>query len=106
SFSSLFFVLGTISIFIGIMYVGQTLLAPVAFAILISFILYPMCVWIEKRINSRTWAIVVSFFIVTVVFSSIIFLFSSQLVNIVNNFEDFTLKLNDIQNQVILFINT
>jgi predicted PurR-regulated permease PerM len=106
SFASLFFVLGTIALFIGMMYVGQTLLAPVAFAILISFILYPMCVSIEKRVKSRTWAIVISFFIVTVVLSSIILLFSSQLVNIVNNFEDFTLKLNDIQNQVILFINT
>lgn len=106
SFQSLFFVLGTIALFIGMMYVGQTLIAPVAFAILISFILYPMCVWIEKRVKSRTWAIVVSFFIVTVILSSIIFLFSSQLVNIVNNFEDFTLKLNDIQNQVIQFINT
>jgi predicted PurR-regulated permease PerM len=106
SFASLFFVLGTVSLFIGMLYVGQTLLAPVAFAILISFIMYPMCVWIEKRLKSRTWAIIVSFFLVTLVLSSIIFLFSSQLVNIVNNFEDFTLKLNDIQNQIILFINT
>lgn len=106
SFQSLFFVLGTIVLIIGIMNLGQTLLAPVAFAILISFILYPICVWIEKRWNSRIGSITVTFIIVTIIVSSIIFLFSSQLVNIVNNFEDFTLKLNDIQNQVILFINT
>ena len=40
-----------------ILYFGQTLFVPLSFALLISFILYPACLWLERKRISRGIAI-------------------------------------------------
>ena len=43
-----------------LLYFGRSLLIPIAFAILISFILYPICAWLERKGTGRAMAIVIS----------------------------------------------
>jgi predicted PurR-regulated permease PerM len=42
-----------------ILYFGRQVLVPVSFALLVSFILYPFCVWLEKRGLGRFIAILI-----------------------------------------------
>jgi len=43
-----------------LLYFGKTILIPLSFALLISFILYPICSWLEGKSLSRLTAIIVS----------------------------------------------
>ncbi|MFN8333619.1 MAG: AI-2E family transporter [Cyclobacteriaceae bacterium] len=43
-----------------ILYVGRSLFVPLSFAVLISFVLYPVCRWLEQKGFGRMMAIVVS----------------------------------------------
>lgn len=43
-----------------ILYFGRPLLVPLALAVLISFVLYPICIWLEKKKVGRMSAILVS----------------------------------------------
>lgn len=50
-----------------LLYFGQSLFIPLSFALLISFVLYPVCHWLEKHKISRTLSITISlagFFII------------------------------------------
>ena len=42
------------------LYFGRTLLVPLSFAVLISFVLYPVCAWLEKKRIKRIYAILIS----------------------------------------------
>ena len=43
-----------------ILYFGQDLFIPLSFSLLISFVLYPICAWFEKKGTGRLTAIVIS----------------------------------------------
>lgn len=43
-----------------ILYFGKTVFIPLSFALLISFVLYPVCAWLERKGTSRLTAIVIS----------------------------------------------
>jgi predicted PurR-regulated permease PerM len=43
-----------------ILYFGRTIFIPIAFALLISFILYPVCAWMEKKGVHRLWATILA----------------------------------------------
>jgi predicted PurR-regulated permease PerM len=43
-----------------ILYFGRNIFIPISFALLISFILYPICAWLEKKGLGRLMAIVVA----------------------------------------------
>ena len=64
-----------------ILYAGRSLFIPLSFALLISFILYPICKWMEKKGINGILAILFNLFIVTALLVSIIFLLISQLKN-------------------------
>jgi predicted PurR-regulated permease PerM len=54
---------------IAILYFGKSLFIPLSFALLISFILYPVCTWLERHKFSK----VISIFICLTLFSFFIF---------------------------------
>lgn len=55
-----------------ILYFGRTLFIPLSFALLISFILYPICTWLEKKKLNKSLAIMISLsFIMLIVFGVI-----------------------------------
>lgn len=49
-----------------ILYFGRPILVPLAYAVLISFVLYPLCVWMERKGVSRMTAISISVGLITI----------------------------------------
>ncbi len=62
-----------------ILYFGRGLFVPLSFALLISFILYPVCKWLEGRRFRRVTAIVISLSALVLFFSGILCLLLTQL---------------------------
>jgi predicted PurR-regulated permease PerM len=92
----IFYLLASALIAIAILYLGKPILIPLAFALLLSFVLYPICTWLEKEGIRRLWAIIWTMTGTTLVFSGLVFLFSSQLFNLSEQFSGFTNKLNEL----------
>ena len=62
-----------------ILYTGRSLFIPLSFALLISFILYPICKWMEARGVSKFYAIIINLVLVSVLLLGILFLLFNQL---------------------------
>lgn len=64
-----------------ILFIGRDVFVPVAFALLISFILYPVCRWLESKGASRMTAIAIALTLLTILVSGVIALLANQLVS-------------------------
>jgi predicted PurR-regulated permease PerM len=87
-----------------LLYFGKALLIPLSFAMLISFILYPVCQWMEKKGMSQGFAIFVAIFGLMLFMATLIYLFFTQIVEFSNEWEMFKLKLLDTANQLSVFL--
>lgn len=105
SFKNLFFVLASVSLFGIVLIYGQSVLVPVAFSVLISMILYPICTWLEKKGIGRIWAIIMAMLGIIILIGGLGALFSAQLVSMSRELGDFADKLNEILRNVIVFFN-
>ena len=76
-----------------ILYFGQDIFIPVSFALLISFVLYPICLWMEKKGIGRLWAIVIAITLMIIVGLLILALFIYQLFSFLNEWPALLLKL-------------
>ncbi|HKO77173.1 MAG TPA: AI-2E family transporter [Flavobacterium sp.] len=87
-------------LFIGlvILYFGRSLFIPLSFALLISFILYPVCRWMEKKGVHRSLAIGLSLISVVLVFAVILYLLFAQIVGFSNEWENLEIKLEETLN--------
>ncbi|UII20053.1 AI-2E family transporter [Fulvivirga ligni] len=88
-----------------ILFFGRTVIVPLAFALLISFILYPVSRFIESKGVARMWSILWTMLSVAILLMGIIFLFSSQIVKIVQEFDDFRNRIHEILATVTTFVN-
>src|SRR5688572_6241404 len=61
-----------------VLYFGRTIFIPLSFALLISFVLYPICAWMEKKGLRRITAIVISISILVLLGFSLGALFVKQ----------------------------
>lgn len=64
-----------------ILYFGRGLFVPLSFALLISFILYPVCCWLERRKLSRAAAIVISLSVLMLLSLALVYLLLTQLLS-------------------------
>lgn len=64
-----------------ILFFGRTLFIPLSFALLISFILFPVCVWFEKHGFSRSFSIFTTLSLLIILLTGIIFLLIHQLLS-------------------------
>ncbi len=78
------------------MYFGRILLVPLFFAALISFILYPICRWLEQKGFSRSLAIGVSLFAAVLPVAAICYILVRQVVEIGHNWSFISQKLNAV----------
>ena len=78
-----------------ILYFGSSLFIPLAFALLISFILYPLCIWLEQRGAGRGLAIAVCITGLTLVLLGLSALMASQFVAFLNEWPAFQGKVID-----------
>ena len=61
-----------------ILYFGKTLFIPLSFSLLVGFILYPICKWMETKGINKGIAIVISILGVTLLAGAIIYLLFVQ----------------------------
>jgi predicted PurR-regulated permease PerM len=64
-----------------ILYVGQELFIPLSYALLISFVLYPVCHWLEKKNMGRLTSILAGLLLLLIVFLLILTLLTTQLIS-------------------------
>ncbi len=76
-----------------ILYFGRDLFVPLAMAALISFVLHPICSWMERRGIGRMTAIIIGVSVLMLVFLSLVALLAKQFFDFVNEWPTLQTKL-------------
>jgi predicted PurR-regulated permease PerM len=87
-----------------ILYFGKSFFIPFSFSLLISFILYPVCKWLEKKGINRTFAIIIPLLILTLLFVGILLLLFFQIKLISNEWAALNLKITETTNELAVYI--
>lgn len=87
-----------------LLYFGKTLFIPLSFSMLISFVLYPVCKWMEKKGISKGIAAFISIFGMMLFFAALLVLLFTQVVEFSNEWHLFKVKLLDTANQLSVFL--
>ena len=88
-----------------ILYFGKTLFIPLSFSLLIGFILYPICKWMETKGINKGIAIVISILGVTLLAGAIIYLLFVQFSEFLEEWQSLRIKLSETINQLSVFIS-
>lgn len=105
SFQKYFFAIALAVLLIFIFWIAKTLLVPLAFGLVFSLVLYPLVKWIHSKGPNLLWSILFTILSIFLVSSGILFFFSAKLVSIIEEYEDFQLKLTALVENTIAFIN-
>lgn len=76
-----------------ILYFGRDLFVPLAFALLISFVLYPSCAWMERKGLGRMTAIAINISLLTILALGIVALLAKQFVDFVKEWPTLQTRL-------------
>lgn len=87
-----------------ILYFGRTIFIPFSFSLLISFILYPICKWLEKKGINRVFAILIPLFILTILFIGLLLLLYIQVKLISNEWPSIHIKITETTTQLAKYI--
>ncbi|PZX94145.1 AI-2E family transporter [Flavobacterium aquariorum] len=90
---------------LAILYFGKSLFIPLSFALLISFILYPVCKWMEQKGVNFNIAIGLSLITVALLFAVILFFLFSQILQFYNEWQTLETKLEETINQLSVYLN-
>ena len=102
-FSILEILLFTVLISI-VLYFGQTLFIPLSFSMLISFVLYPLCKWMEKKGVNRNVSILLSISIVFILFGAFAYLLFLQIEEFLQQWLVFKVKFVESLAQLNIFL--
>ena len=94
-----FYIIAFLVLFVFAIIEAKGLLIPLTYSVLISFILYPICTFFERKGIPRIFSILLSFLLVVAGLFGLFYFFSTQVVNIVNEFDDFRGKLLGLVHQ-------
>ncbi len=87
-----------------ILYFGKTLFIPLSISMLISFILFPICKWFERKGTGKSLAIALSLLLTTILLSAIVGLFLWQISSFTAEWQSVKMKIVEAVNQLSLFI--
>lgn len=87
-----------------ILYVGKEILIPLSFSILLSFVIYPTCSWLEKRGMGKLTAILINVGVLTFILLAIVALLISQFVNFLQEWPTLQGKLSVTLHQLSQFL--
>ncbi len=87
-----------------VLYFGQTLFIPLSFSMLISFILYPLCNWMEKKGINKTVSILLSVSTLFVLFTGIAYLLFLQIDGFLQEWQAFKTKFLEFLVQLDAFL--
>ncbi len=89
-----------------ILYFGSSLFVPLSFALLISCVLYPVCVWLERYKLGRMGAVIVSISILTLLFSAIVYLLATQLLGFFQEWPGLKSKLMTAAQEISVWLSS
>jgi predicted PurR-regulated permease PerM len=105
SFQKLFFAIGTVFSLFAILILAKSILIPLAFALLLSFMFYPLVQKFESWGMNKILAAFLSIFLIILILGGGIFLFSTQIIELINEFSHFQDKIILAFTEVTLYIN-
>ena len=105
SIQKLAYLLISICLLVYIIIVGKDILTPLAFAAVLAFLLKSLCSKVENIITSRPLSILVSFLIILIPFTGVIYLFSMQFMDIFENMSSIENKIEDGINELFIAVN-
>jgi predicted PurR-regulated permease PerM len=88
-----------------LLYYGKTLFIPLSFALLISFLLYPICNWLESRGLNKSLAILTGLLIILLLIGGIIALLFQQLASFAPEWPTLKAKLSQASDQIINYLS-
>ena len=97
---TLFYVLSASAI----LYFGRDVFIPISYALLISFVLYPLCNWLEARGLSRMAAIFISITLLLILLMAVVSLLMLQVFDFVEEWPQLQSKLSASIKQVSEYI--
>jgi predicted PurR-regulated permease PerM len=87
-----------------ILYFGKDLFVPLSLAVLISFIAYPICSWLEARRIGRLTAILICILILALLILAVLSLFTNQLFSFLKEWPLISQKLSTTLKQLSQFL--
>ena len=78
-----------------ILYFGKEVFVPISFAMLISFVLYPVCTWLEKKGAGKMTAILLPMTVLILIVFLIVALLVYQFIGFLNEIPELQLKFNE-----------
>jgi predicted PurR-regulated permease PerM len=77
-----------------LLYLGRDVLIPLSFAALVSFVLYPLCAWLERKGTGRLWAALLSVLLVILLGALVVVLLVSQVLAFIEEWPSLHEKIN------------
>lgn len=105
SFQKLFFAIATVIAIFAILILAKPILVPLGFALLISFILYPLAKKLETWGVNRMFATFLSMLLMALIIGGGISFFLTQITNLPNVLSDFQDKIMGLLKDIIIYIN-
>jgi len=87
-----------------ILYVGRPLFIPLSFALLISCILYPICIWLESYKIKKMTAILLSISLIFILMGLVLYVFIQQIIGFSSEWLNLYSKLMQTYDQFSIWI--
>jgi len=88
-----------------VLYVGRTLFVPLSFALLISFVLYPVCRWLEVKGIPRWGAIALCLLLLMLIFGGLAWLLLNQFLRLIDEWPTLQQKLLDAIQKLSIYLS-
>jgi predicted PurR-regulated permease PerM len=106
SFQKIFFAIATIFALFAFLVLAKAILIPLSIALLLSFILFPLAKRFEILKLNTILAASLSILTMILIIGGVIYFFSTQIINLSDEFSDFKDKIILLFAEVTLFLNT
>lgn len=87
-----------------LLYFGRDILIPLSFAVLISFVLYPVCAWLERKGTGRLSAIIIAISILVILGALLLWLLVSQFLEFLSEWPSLRVKINQAIEDLSAFL--
>jgi len=105
SFQKLFFAIATVCAIFAILILAKTILIPLGFALLVSFILYPLARRYELWGANILFAAFLSILTIIIIIFGALYLFSTQIISLSKEFSDIQDRILSIFADITLYTN-
>jgi predicted PurR-regulated permease PerM len=106
SFQKSFFVLAFLFGLFAVLVIAKTVLVPLSMALLLSFILYPIVRTLENWGLNKEFSAFITILILFALLGVSITLFSNEIMNLSEEFQDFQVKIMNTLTDVVYYINS